>query len=412
MIDSKKIKNNPNQKAKIGFLCDYPFHYYVYKNIYRYLPNSEFILTNEIYPFSNYYDNRLLEMISFFENKRVYWKIFHKKISYPADFFSKYEILVSPLYRGCIAREYNKDKKKVRVLYGPGKDLIDFGIGNCYFDLILTYGKYSQRHLRPYAKTRMVGYPKFDDWFNGNIDKGDLNYLRKRINPNKKTILYVPTYGNLSSMDDFRDKITELTKYFNLIIKFHHISLWDEEKKIKKFLNNRKIISSDKEKDILPLFFLADVVVSDNSGAIFEAVLTDKPVVLLGKLDKGFLEKPKSLRVKRKYLQPALTYADSIEQRIRKPGKEIGIVVEKGDDLEKAVRDSIGDNSIIVKRRKELKDSLFSCNDGKSGYRAAQEIKGFLDGPKPKEKFLAIAVKSYISNFKKNLKHNMGKLNK
>src|SRR3989344_8696380 len=41
---SLRWEERPNKYATIGFVIHYPFQYYIYKNIHRHLPNSEFIL--------------------------------------------------------------------------------------------------------------------------------------------------------------------------------------------------------------------------------------------------------------------------------------------------------------------------------------------------------------------------------
>ncbi len=400
-----KYPENEKKDACIGFICEYPFHYYLYKNIYKYLKNAEFILTNEIYPANEYYDNKLREMADFYSHFDIHWRIFSNRDKRPELFFSKYKLLIAPLYKGCIRRKYNIDKKKVRVLYGPGKDLVDYGIGNCYFDLILAYGEHSRRQLSIYTVAKNVGYPKYDDWYNGEIDKESVAAVKKRLDSHKKTVLYAPTYGKFSSIDEFGDNIIDLAERFNLIVKFHHISLWDEKTRIKKFFDARNIIIFPDEQNIMPLLAHSDIVVSDNSGAIFEAVLVDKPVILLGKPENEILNDLGSTKVKRKLLQPALTYSGSIEQTIRRPGREIGIVVEKSGDLGQSVTMALAGDPNITERRRKLRDKLFSRLDGKAGFRAANEIAKLLSQAELKEKFLAVAVKSYINNLLDNQKN-------
>ncbi|MCK4441408.1 MAG: CDP-glycerol glycerophosphotransferase family protein, partial [Sulfurovaceae bacterium] len=102
----------------------------------------------------------------------------------------------------------------------------------------------------------------------------------KFIDKKKKTILYMPTWGELSSFNIYIDSIIKLNKSYNLLIKLHHNTDYLELGKIDN-IKSKNITYFGANDNSLELLSVSDIVISDYSGAIFDAIYCDKPVVLL-----------------------------------------------------------------------------------------------------------------------------------
>lgn len=414
-----KYKDNPNPAANIGFMCYVPLNFYVYKNIYKYLPNAEFIVgdsyDSETFSRSSDYLENLLD---FFSKQRVYWRFLNnqeRKIT-KEEFYDKYAVLVSTWYRGDLAAPFNEDKKLVRVLYGQAKEPWNYGPWSAYFDKVLSYGDYSQKFLSLYGNATVVGNPKFDDWFSGNIKEEVKKELKRKMDPTKKTILFLPTFGILSSLDRMVSAINNISQEYNIILKVHHnTALYFQEDIIPYRQNSRIIIKNDQD-DILPLLEVTDFVIGDNSGAIFDAILIDKPVILIDFLGESFFkkyEKELICKVDGRRMGSASSRS-SLEQSIKFPGKEVGPVIKisteeylkaefkkqvSADDLKKAIALATQNEDIFSLRRAEIRKMAFSFNDGQCGKRAAEEITKILYYPKADKNFMAEALDRYYDQF-------------
>ena len=415
------IKDNPNPAANIGFICYTPFHFYLYKNIYQYLPNSEFIIgepydSEEFGRISNYLEN----LLDFFSTQKVYWRFINLEDERVAqnEFYNKYALLVSTLYYGATAAPYNKDKKLVRVMYTQAKDLWNFGPWSAYFDLILAYGSYSQKFLSIYNNSVVAGNPKFDDWFSNEIDEESLEELKNSLDPAKKTVLYLPTTGMLSSLNLMTQSLNSVSDEYNIIVKAHHDTYLYEQDRLAPYKENSRIIIKSDRDDILPLLKVADFVISDNSGAIFDAILADRPIILIDFLNEDFFKRFKETwyyKFEGKYLGVA-TNQQSIEQMVKNPSKEVGPVIKirsnvnqnlkiglgtqvSVDNLRESLAFALQNEGIFSRRREKIRELAFSYNDGQCSKRAAEKITKLLYTPKSGPNFFAEALDRYYDQF-------------
>lgn len=146
----------------------------------------------------------------------------------------------------------------------------------------LVYGNYSEQVVGQMCPVSAIGNPRFDPVFEDRLDQRVIDQIRSRLEPAKKTVLYQPTWGDLSSSRIFLDAVDDLVDRFNVIVRPHHMTairagdggLPDGVLDANGF---------PRVLDIgLYLNHVADVVVSDMSGAIFDALYCRKAVVLLG----------------------------------------------------------------------------------------------------------------------------------
>ncbi|KKT14891.1 MAG: CDP-Glycerol:Poly(Glycerophosphate) glycerophosphotransferase family protein [Parcubacteria group bacterium GW2011_GWD1_44_9] len=400
-------EENPNPNATIGFLIEYPFHYYIYKNIYPHLPESEFIV-DAIWIRRNVKNwEELIEGFTKFLNvEKVRFRIFHTGLD-ADEFFKNYQILVSNTNKPILDLPCNQKKKKVRVMYGHSKDLWNFGPWSRVFDLALVYGPYSHKYVRNYTHSVVVGNARFDGWFSGEVDKGIPADLKKRLDPHKKTILYLPTHGNLCSLEFITVAMPELLANYNFIIKPHQLTLYADPERLDKFRqfiiddpNSERIIWVDDYSDLVGLLAASDVIISDNSGAIFDAVLLDKPIVLIDTLTDQFFEKEMWNIEKRgkDVWDIPLSYPGSIEQQIKHDKQmQVGENVRDAQELSDAIAHALSGIEREAGRRKRIKDLIFSYRDGSSGRRSASAIRSLVKSESREKTFLALQAEMEVS---------------
>lgn len=128
-----------------------------------------------------------------------------------------------------------------------------------------------------------VGYSKLDPVFNG-LEKG-LNLTALGLNPDKKTILYAPTF-NPSSLECFPDDWPLDFADYNILIKPHSFTYTIDQyatqrKKLKTWDSYENVyVASPEELSLLPYMVSADILLSEASSTLFEFVALDKPVVV------------------------------------------------------------------------------------------------------------------------------------
>lgn len=405
MIERERWCDNPNPKARIAFVICYPFQYYVYKNIYRHLDDAEFVVDFGVF-FPVHQPHALeRDIISFLQRKGVYYRILYYSDyffgEYLRKFFEQYSTLVGVWERGCHLLVCNRNKKQVSLTYGAGKELTQVRFSRRYNDLILAFGSRDVQLFSLFTEAKIVGNPKFDDWFNDELDQGFLSEIRDQLVPGKPTILYLPTHGDLSSLEILTDELCRLIGEFNVIAKIHYFLLRENAEQVDR-LRGKGVTIMEDDADLLPLLKLCDVVLSDNSSAIFDAILADKPIVVTDFLSKEYLDvEHKTVQNYKRGKSIALTYSGSIEQVIKHDGSMI--VIRNPEEIGSAVLEAIRDSAFCRKRRKEIREMIFSFNDGRSGMRAAEEIRRLSRTVVLRDRpILFHAVESFVDWFKKS----------
>lgn len=173
--------------------------------------------------------------------------------------------------------------------HGIGTKSTSFYKGLEYFDLYLTEG--DQKHnllqnLYPqYAnKLLKVGFSKLDLIVNFTEDEKRAIVEKYGLDTQKKTILYAPTFFP-SSIEVMSDNFPEDFSECNILIKPHYLTY--ERKKYKKQIAKLQRWSHHpnctvlplSDYNIIPFLAIADVMLSDESSAMFEFASLNKPVV-------------------------------------------------------------------------------------------------------------------------------------
>ena len=158
-----------------------------------------------------------------------------------------------------------------------------------YFDIYIAEGiqKYNRvKELYPNyeEKLALVGFSKFDEIVNFSEEQKDKLFEKYGLDKNRKTILYAPTFfpSSIEKMgDDFPAKFSE----YNIWVKPHYLTY--ERKKYKNHLKKFKIwekytnctILPLSEYNLIPFLATSDVMISDESSAMFEFASLNKPVI-------------------------------------------------------------------------------------------------------------------------------------
>lgn len=386
---------NENENATIGFVIHYPYQFYVYYNIYKQITaDAEFIVDLRPLPASSQAET-LEDVISLLQKKKVAYRIlFREDYAFPIylkRFFARYRALVSVWERGCMNLPETAHIRKIRAAYGAGKELTMVRPSSGLYDLALSYGPRDTTLFSYYTQAEMVGNPKFDDWFTDTVDPVTIREVRKRLDPEKKTILYLPTHSDLSSVDMLADELKKSAETYNVIVKLHYFTTREEPERVALLTDPRLLLLPDSV-DLLPLLKVADIVVSDNSSAIFDAVLADKPLLVADFWDATYLDQDhKEIRRYDRGVQGGITYSDSIEQVVK---RENTVAVLRTPQ-EFAARVDDAQHSEYAQKRKILRDMLFAHTDGTSAKRAADAIRRCIESEPAPRPILFHAFEAY-----------------
>lgn len=226
---------------------------------------------------------------------------------------------------------------KVRYQYGMAKPEWNFGTWSLNFDIILCNGPYDKSFLSAYAETIIVGPLKFAGF-----------ELKAKTRSDKINVLYLPTYGEYSSIEHIKDELIAMGDSFNITIKLHHGTSYLERERVKAAYEITQNVF-DHKKSILELMNNCDVILSDGSGAIFDAIAADIPIAIFQPINPPKFEGVPSLEEriiienlvpyasKTEELKIALTEAlekkDFVEKRKKLRGELFPIVGEKSVEL-------------------------------------------------------------------------------
>ncbi len=247
--------------------------------------------------------------------------------------------------------------------YGYAKEAHNYGAWRSFADVCMTYGPYASRKLASFAPCVATGNPRFESWLDPEFPRRAHAKYAGMLDPTRRTILYAPTWGELSSHDRFADAVAALAGEFNVLIKMHHISVRFDHgrgdplrRKFTHFLGA--------EHDLVELLAVTDVLLSDFSGAIFDAIQAQVPVILLGAAT------PEGR---------ASSDRHSMEQARR---EELGSVVAVPEALARTVREVLAMGTAAVSGLASLREDLFADAAGAS-QRAAQVIHDLAGGRFP-----------------------------
>ena len=171
----------------------------------------------------------------------------------------------------------------VRLVYTIGVENYEISCGQSDYDQIFVNGPYSADLYKQQTGKRVVqvGAYRLDSFFN---KKWDRSHLLRRFNcdPRKKVIAWLPTVGNNAfSLDHYVENIVPLTKNYNIVLRPHPNTFACCPESIQNALNLGINNISQDAMGNLPLFWLADYMLFDYGGSMFNAIYTEKKFLLL-----------------------------------------------------------------------------------------------------------------------------------
>jgi hypothetical protein len=279
---------------------------------------------------------------------------------YPIDKFVTEKTLVGMIYHGIgVKPSYWRDNNRrldVRFVEGPFRiqQLRDKGIKT---DLELT------------------GLTKIDPLFNGQIANRREILAQLGLDPDKKTLLYGPTFYP-SSFEIFGLKLPEMVKDMNLIIKLHQWSYFMEKFSGVNLRRHVKLIKKIKDKypevvviepehyNIIDLYQAADVLLTEASSTIFEFMALRKHVIVCDFFNKKIGHFILPNRIYHRRLDPEMHgNLTDFCYHIKRPNDLPGTLAKCFNDLDpfKAIRE------------KYISDMLYQL-DGKASERVRDSL--------------------------------------
>ena len=206
--------------------------------------------------------------------------------------------------------------------------------------------KFAESGLLPEGEPRAlpIGFLKTDRLLNGTLDRAAL--LRQHgFDGSRPVILYAPTGQKHNSMETMGEKVIRslaATGQYDLLIKLHDHPKddsinWFERLAPLEDAHTRVA----READVIPLLFLADLLITDASSVSSEYSLLDRPIV--------FLDVPKLIA---KASRGGALDLDTW-------GRKGGLLVERPEEAAKAVADSIENPGRLSAIRQAMAADLF-----------------------------------------------------
>jgi CDP-glycerol glycerophosphotransferase (TagB/SpsB family) len=229
------------------------------------------------------------------------------------------------------------------IQYGYAKEPHNYGPWRAFADLCLTYGPYASERIDYFSPTASVGNPRYDDWHCDTYHDAAKRKHASKLNPNRKTVLYLPTWGDLSSVDQYLSAIYDLAENFNVLMKLHHNTELLESARTNK-LDMGAICHFGANDDLLELLSISDIVISDYSGAIFDAMYCRKPIALL---DADLAEQMGGKKIDE--------YSLEYSRR-----SELGLSIKSPEDLAYGIAELAENSQKYVDLYESLRSSLFT----------------------------------------------------
>lgn len=177
--------------------------------------------------------------------------------------------------------------RTVMLYHGIGVKDTYYHPDHAEMDVRFVEGEHRERALRelfPDRNFQAVGFAKLDPFFNPDLEPPRLDLEAAGLDPERRTILYAPTFYP-SSMGRLPDDWPERLGEFNLIIKPHQFAFSKRKYggQLDKLTAWRKYpnvhIAGMTDYSILPFMAVSDMLVSEASSALFEFAALDRPIV-------------------------------------------------------------------------------------------------------------------------------------
>ncbi len=256
---------------------------------------------------------------------------------------------------------------------------------NCA-DLLCVPGEVHKSTLSKQVRTNIAvtGMPKLDHVFM-NLHKRKEILEKMKLDPDKKTILFAPTFNpEFSIVPHIEERISELIPdYFNVIIKLHGAAPEEWRRRYSTLAHRQSNVFYSEAQDIAECFIAGDLLISDVSSVIYEFSALDKPVLLFD-----------SPTIKN-YIN---YHPDDLEYRYRDIGYRFSDVNRLNEFLNKTLMSPVNPES-----SKQVANSFVAVRDGSSSEIVVNKALKLLDSESDRNILLAVKTgndseKTYFSN--------------
>jgi CDP-glycerol glycerophosphotransferase (TagB/SpsB family) len=256
------------------------------------------------------------------------------------------------------------DVKHIQVFHGTSDKVYDYRRDVLMYDLFFipgerAYLRYQKKGLLKKNTGVLIGYPKLDRVFKGELSR-DNELVKLGMNPERKTVLYAPTWvdrGVNSSWKKFREVLVkEKPENINLIVKLHpNLKRYrkDEVEEMREQLQSqRDALLLDWMPDIIPVMAASDILVSDVSAVTREYLVFKRPIIFLSNKPKWVWNKLKTdLWECGKVISNPTTLWPEIKQTLQNPDEYMDRILQQ---LEKTFYKQDG------KAAQRAKEAIFS----------------------------------------------------
>jgi len=145
--------------------------------------------------------------------------------------------------------------------------------------------RYNRLRDQGHQNLVLTGYTKLDPLFLSN--RNEKNNVKEiiGIKNDLPTALYAPTFYP-TSFDDISKELGFLSSEFNIILKLHNFSWFQEryvyQSEIAKDIESRNdniYLLDSSDYNIVPYYMISDILISDISSTIFEFLPLDRPII-------------------------------------------------------------------------------------------------------------------------------------
>ncbi len=239
----------------------------------------------------------------------------------------------------------------------------------CFLEGQYRVDKFKKYGLDKIEETYNVGLPKLDIFFNGHFNREGLA-ASYNLDPEKKTILYAPSYKP-TSIFMIGEKTAALSAKYNVIVKLHPYS-WSGKyaphsqhilfEKLALKYPHMYLVPQDKH-DIMPFMFAADTMISDGSSVINEFLSLERCGIIVDLDDES------------------LTHYDGqplLEDKSSEWLKDSFLHISSADELETAVQTALNPSEQRMANIRKDKQYIFSYTDGFSAQRVKEKTEELL----------------------------------
>ena len=275
--------------------------------------------------------------------------------------------------------EFVNDNTLVGMIYhGIGIKPSYWLDNNDRLDLRFVEGEYRMNQLRENGiKTdlTLTGYIKLDPLFREGGVNLDSLVKKFQLDPDKKTILFAPTFYP-SSAEKIGLNLGEYTKGYNLLIKPHlwtvflnkfgQVDLRPQRELFSALDNKYKHIHliDPEHYNITPFYQISDLLLTEASSTIYEMLALGKPVVI-----NRFLKLKLSHRIFKYRL-----YRKRLNKEMSRDISRFCFEVDRPSSIPRTIERAFTENEKYKKDRKEFQNKMLYKLDGMASERARDAI--------------------------------------